>query len=167
MLERPLTGLPITVETEVSPETATSYYQLYLTRSATWRPGRWPGSCSTSTSSWRRCTTLGCTSTSPGTGRGDRDVHAHLRPRDGPLDQPGLLRPPLPRAHGAGAVYYLGFTLVHRQRRQTRIFRAMTERIVELLVDERAVCAWDICGYNDDVLGSTTTSSGCCTATPR
>ena len=51
------------------------------------------------------------------------------------------------------AVYYLGFTLVHRQRRQTRIFRAMVERIVELLVAERAVCAWDICAFNDEVLG--------------
>ena len=51
------------------------------------------------------------------------------------------------------AVYYLGFTLVHRQRRQTRIFRAMVERIVERLVAERAVCAWDICAFNDDMLG--------------
>ena len=50
-------------------------------------------------------------------------------------------------------VYYLGFTLVHRQRRQTRIFRAMVERIVERLVAERAVCAWDICAFNDDLLG--------------
>ncbi|MFC4784472.1 hypothetical protein ACT8ZV_08360 [Nocardioides sp. MAHUQ-72] len=51
------------------------------------------------------------------------------------------------------AVYYLGFTLVDRRRRQTRVFRAMVERIVELLVAERAVCAWDICAYNDDLIG--------------
>jgi hypothetical protein len=51
------------------------------------------------------------------------------------------------------AVYYLGFTLVHRQHRQTHIFRAMVERIVELLVERRAVCAWDICAFNDEVLG--------------
>lgn len=51
------------------------------------------------------------------------------------------------------AVYYLGFTLVDTRQRQARVFAAMVDRIVELLVAERAVCAWDICGYNDDTLG--------------
>jgi len=51
------------------------------------------------------------------------------------------------------AVYYLGFTLVHRQRRQAHVFRTMVERIVELLVERRAVCAWDICAFNDEVIG--------------
>jgi hypothetical protein len=50
------------------------------------------------------------------------------------------------------AVYYLGFTLVDTRLRQARVFAAMVDRIVELLVAERAVCAWDICGYNDDTL---------------
>lgn len=51
------------------------------------------------------------------------------------------------------AVYYLGFTLVHHERRRAHVFRAMVERIVELLAERRAVCAWDICAFNDDVLG--------------
>jgi hypothetical protein len=50
------------------------------------------------------------------------------------------------------AVFYLGFTLVTPHRRQTRIFQAMIERVVELLVAERAVCAWDICSHNDMTL---------------
>lgn len=58
-----------------------------------------------------------------------------------------------PEHTGRRAVYYLGFTLVHPHRRQSRIFRAMVERIVELLVAERAVCAWDMCAYNDETLG--------------
>ena len=47
------------------------------------------------------------------------------------------------------AVYYLGFTLVHPHRRQTRIFQAMISRVVEVLVADKAVCAWDICSHND------------------
>ena len=51
------------------------------------------------------------------------------------------------------AVFYLGFTLVHPQRRRGHIFRAMVERIVDLLAERQAVCAWDICAFNDDTLG--------------
>jgi hypothetical protein len=47
------------------------------------------------------------------------------------------------------AVYYLGFTLVSPHRRQTRIFQAMIERVVSVLVENKAVCAWDICSHND------------------
>jgi len=51
------------------------------------------------------------------------------------------------------AVYYQGFTLVHRGYRNSRVFQILTERVVELLVAERAVCAYDICGYNNDTIG--------------
>ncbi len=70
-----------------------------------------------------------------------------------PWISPGYFAHHYPEHTARRAVYYLGFTLVHRQRRQTRIFRAMVERIVELLVAERAVCAWDICAFNDEMLG--------------
>lgn len=55
-----------------------------------------------------------------------------------------------PEHTARGAVYYLGFTLVDRRYRRSRIFQAMVDRIVELLVAERAVCAWDICSFNDE-----------------
>lgn len=55
-----------------------------------------------------------------------------------------------PEHTARGAVYYLGFTLVDRRYRRTRIFQAMVDRIVEVLVAERAVCAWDICSFNDE-----------------
>lgn len=51
------------------------------------------------------------------------------------------------------AVYYLGFTLVRAEHRRSRVFQAMIERVVEVLVAERAVCAWDICAFNDDTIG--------------
>jgi hypothetical protein len=58
-----------------------------------------------------------------------------------------------PEHTARGAVYYQGFTLVHRRYRQSRVFQVLTERVVELLVAERAVCAYDICAYNNDTIG--------------
>lgn len=51
-----------------------------------------------------------------------------------------------------GAIYYLGFTLVQATRRRSRVFQSMIGMMVELMVAERAVCAWDICAHNDDEL---------------
>ncbi|MCW2842671.1 MAG: hypothetical protein JWN22_587 [Nocardioides sp.] len=58
-----------------------------------------------------------------------------------------------PEHSARGAVYYQGFTLVHRAHRKSRIFQILTECVVELLVAERAVCAYDICAYNNDTIG--------------
>ncbi|MGZ4445934.1 MAG: hypothetical protein ACXVWZ_10395 [Nocardioides sp.] len=58
-----------------------------------------------------------------------------------------------PEHSARGAVYYLGFTLVHRDRRRSQVFRAMVESILDVLVADRAVCAWDVCLYNEEVLG--------------
>jgi hypothetical protein len=58
-----------------------------------------------------------------------------------------------PEHSARGAVYYQGFTLVHRDHRKSRIFQVLTERVVELLVAERAVCAYDICAHNNDTIG--------------
>ncbi|MCW2791728.1 MAG: hypothetical protein JWO76_826 [Nocardioides sp.] len=58
-----------------------------------------------------------------------------------------------PEHSARGAVFYQGFTLVHREHRKSRIFQILTERVVELLVAERAVCAYDICAYNNQTIG--------------
>ena len=58
-----------------------------------------------------------------------------------------------PEHTARGAVFYQGFTLVHRRYRKSRVFQILTERVVELLVAERAVCAYDICAYNNDTIG--------------
>jgi hypothetical protein len=154
VLERRLTGVPITVETEVSPETAASYYQLYRS-------------------------TFGALETRAVARQllhehefmeemRDPRVHKYVAWEGDevigmstltsdletvPWISPAYFAHRYPEHSARRAVYYLGFTLVHRQRRQTRIFRAMVERIVELLVERRAVCAWDICAHNDELLG--------------
>lgn len=58
-----------------------------------------------------------------------------------------------PEHSARGAVFYQGFTLVHREHRKSRVFQMLTERVVELLVAERAVCAYDICAFNNQTMG--------------
>jgi hypothetical protein len=54
------------------------------------------------------------------------------------------------------AVYYLGFTLARRAIRRTSFLDTIVRLCVEPLVAERAVIAYDVCSYNDDVLGFST-----------
>lgn len=54
-----------------------------------------------------------------------------------------------PEHFARGAVYYLGFTLVHPSHRSARVFHAMITRMAELMVAQRAVAAWDMCFFND------------------
>ncbi len=54
------------------------------------------------------------------------------------------------------AVFYLGFTLVAPQHRRTHVFRAMIEEVVALIRETRGVCGWDVCAYNERVLGFST-----------
>ena len=58
-----------------------------------------------------------------------------------------------PEHTARGAVFYLGFTLVHRQRRQSLVFQAMIEQMIGLVLSERGVCGWDICAYNNRTMG--------------
>ncbi len=48
-----------------------------------------------------------------------------------------------------GALYYLGYTLVHPEYERQGLFARMAARIVRRLNEERAVCAFDVGGYND------------------
>ena len=58
-----------------------------------------------------------------------------------------------PEQTARNAVYYLGFTLVRAARRQQHVFASMIAAATQLVVSEKAVCAWDMCHYNDEVLG--------------
>ena len=51
------------------------------------------------------------------------------------------------------AVYYLGFTLVAPQHRRTHVFQSMIEAVIGRVLDARGVCGWDVCAYNERVLG--------------
>ena len=52
-----------------------------------------------------------------------------------------------------GAVWYLAFVLAHPSQRHSRFLDHMVEVGVGPLVQAGAVCAYDICAYNDEVLG--------------
>lgn len=155
MTEQSTAGITITVETEVEPATAASYFRLYretfgaletravarqllhehefleemrdprVHKYVAWDPDGTPVGMSTLTADLETV----------------------------PWISPGYFAHRYPEHTARRAVYYLGFTLVDHRRRQSRVFRAMVERIVERLVAERAVCAWDICAHNDDLLG--------------
>ncbi|GAA2106886.1 hypothetical protein GCM10009841_26470 [Microlunatus panaciterrae] len=48
------------------------------------------------------------------------------------------------------AIYYLGFTLADPRQRLSRLFFQMLDAVVGRLVDDRAVCAYDVCAYNNE-----------------
>jgi hypothetical protein len=56
-----------------------------------------------------------------------------------------------PEHMSRGAVYYLGFTLVDPGHEREGVFALIAARVVRRLSQARAVCAFDVCGYNDDV----------------
>ncbi|MDN4161538.1 hypothetical protein [Nocardioides abyssi] len=70
-----------------------------------------------------------------------------------PWISPGWWAHHYPEHTARDAVYYLGFTLVRHDQRQTNVMWSMISTIVEMLVEERAVCGYDYCLYNDQVLG--------------
>jgi hypothetical protein len=70
-----------------------------------------------------------------------------------PWISPGYFAHHYPEHTARNAVYYLGFTLVHTQRRRARVFQAMIQEIVQVLIEDRAVCGYDLCSHNDHGLG--------------
>ena len=66
-----------------------------------------------------------------------------------PWIEPAYYEHRYPEHFARGAVFYLGFTLVHPGLHQAGVFHRTVAKIVERLVEERAVCAWDICAHND------------------
>jgi hypothetical protein len=51
------------------------------------------------------------------------------------------------------AVYYLGFILVDPEHRRAHLLIELIGRVAQVMIAEQAVCAYDICSYNDEVLG--------------
>lgn len=54
-----------------------------------------------------------------------------------------------PEHTARGAVYYWGFALAQPSRRSSFAFRQILVAIVAKMAEERAVCAYDICGFNN------------------
>lgn len=55
-----------------------------------------------------------------------------------------------PEHHARGAIYYLGFTLVHPDHQGGHVFHAMLEPMWKLVQEQRPVVAWDMCLVNDE-----------------
>lgn len=51
------------------------------------------------------------------------------------------------------AVWYLGFILTHPSQRHARFIDQITQVGVGELVEQKAICAYDMCAFNDEVLG--------------
>jgi hypothetical protein len=51
------------------------------------------------------------------------------------------------------AIYYLAFTMVAPGRRRTHAFSLLARQMTDDLLAKDAMCAFDICTYNDEVLG--------------
>lgn len=58
-----------------------------------------------------------------------------------------------PEQSARRAVYYLGFALAQPGRRSTTGFRQILIAILQKLAREKAVCAYDMCGFNNDTVG--------------
>ena len=58
-----------------------------------------------------------------------------------------------PEQWSRNAIYYLGFTLARRATRRTSFLDTIVRFCVEPLVAEKAVIAYDVCSYNNDVVG--------------
>ncbi len=54
-----------------------------------------------------------------------------------------------PEQAGRGALYYLGFVLVHPEYQGGRAYHGIIKRVVDRIVENRAVCGFDACAYND------------------
>lgn len=58
-----------------------------------------------------------------------------------------------PEHAARGALYYLGFTLVHPRARRGTVFVDMMEPLLSRLVSEDAVVCGDVCGFNNAAHG--------------
>jgi hypothetical protein len=56
-----------------------------------------------------------------------------------------------PEHHARGAIWYLGFTLVHPDYQGKHVFHAMLGPMWNLVKDDRPVVAWDMCLVNDEL----------------
>ena len=66
-----------------------------------------------------------------------------------PWISPEYFRDRYPQHAARGAIYYLGFTLVHPTNDTPGALDQMIAVGVQRLVEARAVCAFDVCAYND------------------
>jgi len=70
-----------------------------------------------------------------------------------PWIEPEYFAHRFPDAAERGAIFYLGFILVDRAHRRSRLFSEITEAVIRRVVENRGVCGWDICAFNNRTVG--------------
>jgi hypothetical protein len=70
-----------------------------------------------------------------------------------PWIEPEYFAHRFPDAAARDAVFYLGFILVDRAHRRSKLFSEITEAVIRRVVDSRGVCGWDICAFNNRTVG--------------
>jgi len=68
-----------------------------------------------------------------------------------PWISPAYFEHHYPEHHARGAIYYLGFTLVHPDYQGGHVFHSMLGPMWDLVRDQRPVVAWDMCLVNDEL----------------
>ena len=58
-----------------------------------------------------------------------------------------------PEHAARNAVYYLGFSLVGSARRRVQLFTQLITQVSRTLIAQDAMCAYDICQYNNETIG--------------
>lgn len=67
-----------------------------------------------------------------------------------------------PEQSSRKAVFYLGFILVETQYRRSHLFIDLLTKVSEMVIEERGVCAWDICSHNNQAFGLADAIEGIC-----
>lgn len=146
--------LSVTVETDIDPGTAEAYYQLYLTafgRLKVRAAGRQvlhrhEFMCEmTDDRVWKY---VAWSEDGNPVGLSTLTRHLDLIP----WISAAYFAEKYPDHARRNAIYYLGFSLVNSPQRRSHVFDDMISAVVERLVDDRAVCGYDICAYNDQAL---------------
>ena len=70
-----------------------------------------------------------------------------------PWISPEYFQARFPEQWARNAIYYLGYVLARPITRRTNFLETISRLAIEPIVAERAVIAYDVCSYNDDVLG--------------
>jgi hypothetical protein len=58
-----------------------------------------------------------------------------------------------PEQMARNAVFYLGFILVEQQHRRAHLFIDLLTKVAEMVIEQRGMCAWDICSHNNEAFG--------------
>ncbi len=69
-----------------------------------------------------------------------------------PWISPEYYRHHYPEHAARGAIYYFGYALVDPDHRRNRVFVAMLDTMLALLLENRAIAAYDVSRYNDETV---------------